>query len=150
MHDFDINKIKEILPHRYPFLLVDRVLTLEPGKSILALKNVSGNEEFFNGHFPTYPVMPGVLIIEALAQASGILGVMSKPEGEKDSETTRYFLAGIDNARFKRVVVPGDQLHLSVEIERARRDITKFNCTALVDNVVVATANIMTAKTDAG
>ena len=114
----DIKAILDTLPHRYPFLLVDRVVELEPGQRILAQKNVTANEEFFNGHFPHYKVMPGVLIIEALAQAAGILSFKTIDSQASDEQV--YFFAGIDNARFKRPVVPGDVVMLEVFIERPR------------------------------
>ena len=110
-----IQEIKECMPHRYPFIMVDRVLEVESGKSIHAYKNVSCNESFFNGHFPQRPIMPGVLMIEALAQAAGLLIVHTNPK-EKDYW---YYFAGINNARFKHVVEPGDQLHLYVEVKKA-------------------------------
>ena len=116
----DIEQIKEIIPHRYPFLLVDRILEVEEGKKAVGLKNVSANEEFFNGHFPDYPVMPGVLIVEALAQV-GAVAMLKKEE----NQGRLAFFAGIDNCRFKKQVRPGDQLRLEVEIVRARGSIGK-------------------------
>jgi 3-hydroxyacyl-[acyl-carrier-protein] dehydratase len=142
----DIHQILEHLPHRYPFLLVDRVLTLEPGKSIHAYKNVTINEPFFQGHFPHHPVMPGVLIMEALAQAAGILSF--KTMGEKPSEDSVFYFVGIDDARFKKPVMPGDQLHLHVEIERQMRGIWKYKAEARVDGDMVAGATLMCAKRD--
>ena len=139
----DIHQILKQLPHRYPILLVDRVLELEKGKRIKALKNVTINEPFFMGHFEQYPVMPGVLIIEALAQAAGILSIRS--EGERP-ENELYFFVGIDNARFKRQVVPGDQLTLEVEQLAMKRGIAKYNARALVDGQVACEAQIMCAK----
>lgn len=140
----DINGILQHIPHRYPFLLVDRVLEVESGKRIKALKNVTINEEFFNGHFPKYPVMPGVLIIEALAQAAGILSFCSS-ETPPD-ENTLYFFAGIDNARFKRQVVPGDQLILAVELVKTARGVWKFQAKAYVDDTLAAEADLTCVK----
>lgn len=116
----DIKEVREYLPHRYPFLLIDRVLNIEPGKRIEALKNVTINEPFFNGHFPEEPIMPGVLIIEAMAQAAGILGFVT--ENKKPSDGYIYLLVGTDKARFKRQVVPGDTLHLFAEYVVIKRD----------------------------
>src|SRR5438094_7127858 len=121
----DIREILEYLPHRYPMLLVDRVLEYEPGKRLLALKNVSMNEPFFTGHFPHHPVMPGVLIIEALAQAAAILSF--KTLGTKPDDKSVYYFVGIDDARFKRPVSPGDQLVLDVSLERLLRGLWKFS-----------------------
>lgn len=142
----DINGILKHLPHRYPFLLLDRVLTLEPGKSIHAYKNVSNNEPFFTGHFPHYPVMPGVLIVEALAQAAGVLSF--KTAGEMPTDDSLFFFVGIDDARFKKQVIPGDQLHLHVEILRQMRGIWKYKAEARVEGELVAEANLMCAKRD--
>jgi 3-hydroxyacyl-[acyl-carrier-protein] dehydratase len=137
----NIHEILEHLPHRYPMLLVDRVLELEPGKRILALKNVSINEPFFPGHFPYHPVMPGVLVIEALAQAAAILTF--KTRGVKPDENSVYYFVGIDEARFKRPVVPGDQLLLEVTIERNVRGIWKYIGQARVGDQLVAEAKLM-------
>lgn len=136
--------IKKYVPHRYPFLLVDRVLSYELNKSLVAIKNVTANEPYFQGHFPRRPVMPGVLIIEALAQAAGILQVKSLdlPEDHEDI----YFFAGVDNARFKRVVEPGDQLTLEIKVLKIRRDLWKFLGTASVAGEVACTAELMTIK----
>ena len=142
----DIKEILEHLPHRYPFLLVDRVVDFEVGKSIHAYKNVSFNEPFFAGHFPHHPVMPGVLIMEALAQAAGILSFKTM-ETKPDNSSVFYFV-GIDNARFKRPVVPGDQLHLHVEIARQMRGIWKYKVEARVDDEVAAQAELMCAQRD--
>ena len=142
----DIERIREMLPHRYPFLLVDRVLSCEPGKSIHAYKNVSINEPFFVGHFPHHPVMPGVLIMEALAQAAGILSF--KTMGELPSDDSVFYFVGIDNARFKKPVSAGDQLHFHVEITRQMRGIWKYRAVAKVDDEVVAEADLMCAKRD--
>lgn len=137
----DINSIKNLLPHRYPFLLVDRVLAFEPGVSLLGIKNVTCNEPFFQGHFPEKPVMPGVLILEALAQATGLLAFNTENRGaERDS---LYYLVGIDNARFKQPVIPGDQLRLSVTVTKQKRGIWVFDTEASVDDVTAASAVIM-------
>ncbi len=137
----DIMEILEHLPQRYPFLLVDRVVAIEPGKSIHAYKNVSINEPHFVGHFPAYPVMPGVLIMEALAQAAGILAF--KTAGEKPTPNSLFFFAGIDEARFKKPVMPGDQLILEVSILTSRRSIWKYAATARVDGQIAAEAELM-------
>jgi len=137
----DITEILEYLPHRYPILLVDRVLECEPGKRIVGVKNVSVNEPHFVGHFPHHPVMPGVLIIEALAQVSAILSF--KTLGNKPDKDSVYYFVGIDNARFKRPVVPGDQLILESEIERHVRGIWKFTSRAKVGDALAAEANLM-------
>ncbi len=142
----DIGEILEHLPHRYPFLLVDRVVAYEPGKSIHAYKNLTINEPFFVGHFPRVPVMPGVLIMEALAQAAGILSF--KTLGVKPDDTSLFYFAGIDNARFKKPVTPGDQLHLHVEILRRIRGIWKYKAEARVDDQIVAQAELMCTKRD--
>ena len=142
----DIHGILEHLPHRYPFLLVDRVLEIEPGKSIHAFKNVTINEPFFVGHFPHHPIMPGVLIMEALAQAAGILSFKTM-DTKPDANSVFYFV-GIDGARFKKPVMPGDQLHLHVEILRQMRGIWKYKAEARVDGQVVAEAELMCAKRD--
>lgn len=142
----DIHEILEHLPHRYPFLLVDRVLAVEPGKSIHAIKNVSINEPFFVGHFPHHPVMPGVLIMEALAQAAGILSF--KTMGTKADPNSVFYFVGIDECRFKKPVMPGDQLHLHVDIVRHMRGIWKYQAVARVDGEVVAEAKLMCAQRD--
>ena len=144
--EMDIHAILEHLPHRYPFLLVDRVVSYEVGKSIHAYKNVSINEPFFVGHFPHHPVMPGVLIMEALAQAAGILSF--KTMEEKPSPDTVFYFAGIDEARFKRPVMPGDRLDLHVTIERQMRGIWKYSAEAKVDGQLAASAKLMCAKRD--
>lgn len=135
-----IEEIKEIIPHRYPFLLVDRVTEVEEGKRAVGYKNVSANEEFFNGHFPEYPVMPGVLIVEALAQVGAV--AMLKSE---ENRGRLAFFAGIDNCRFKRQVVPGDQLRLEVEMVRFRGSIGKGKAVATVDGEVACEVEIMFA-----
>ncbi len=137
----DINEILKHLPHRYPMLLVDRVLECEPGKRIRAMKNVSINEPFFNGHFPHFPVMPGVLIVEALAQAAGILSFQTM--GRLPDASSVYYFVGIDGARFKRPVVPGDQLILEAEITRQSRGIWKYQARALVEGQVATEAELM-------
>lgn len=141
----NIGEIREFLPHRYPFLLVDRVVQYEKGKSILALKNVTVNEEFFNGHFPQQPVMPGFLILEALAQASAILYSLIT-ESKPDTKTNWFYLAGVNKARFKRVVIPGDQVHLHAEIIKHRQGIWLFGTKATVDNELACAADLMIAK----
>ena len=137
----DIHQILDHLPHRYPFVLIDRVLSLEVGMEIVAVKNVSINEPFFPGHFPYHPVMPGVLIVEAMAQAAAILSF--KTMGAKPTDSAVYYFAGIDNARFKKPVSPGDQIILKVSIDRILRGIWKYKGVALVDDAVVAEAEMM-------
>ena len=139
----DINAIVRLLPHRYPFLLVDRVLECLPGKSIRALKNVTYNEPFFPGHFPTRPVMPGVMIIEALAQTAGILAFVTS--GIVPNAATRFYFVGIDKARFRKPVEPGDQLILSAQLERSFKGIWRFSTVALVGAGEVAHAEMMVA-----
>lgn len=141
MITLDIRAILEHLPHRYPMLLVDRVTELEKGKRIVALKNVSINEPFFTGHFPHVPVMPGVLIVEALAQAAGILSFQTM--GRVSDDHSVYYFVGIDGARFKRPVVPGDQVRLEVEILRTSRSIWKYAGRATVDGSLAAEAELM-------
>ncbi|GBG13019.1 3-hydroxyacyl-[acyl-carrier-protein] dehydratase [Novimethylophilus kurashikiensis] len=141
MSSMDIHEILDYLPHRYPFLLVDRVISLEEGKEITAVKNVTINEPFFPGHFSYYPVMPGVLVVEALAQAAAILSF--KTMNSKPSDDSVYYFAGIDNVRFKRPVSPGDQLILKVKIDRIMRGIWKYNAQALVDDAVAAEADLL-------
>ncbi|TDN62215.1 3-hydroxyacyl-ACP dehydratase FabZ [Paraburkholderia sp. BL10I2N1] len=138
--NLDIHRILTLLPHRYPILLVDRVLELEPHKRIRALKNVSVNEPYFTGHFPSRPVMPGVLILEALAQTAALLTFSEEPH---DPASTLYLFVGIDNARFRHVVEPGDQLILNATFERHMRGIWKFKARAEVDGVVVAEAGLI-------
>ena len=137
----DIHEILEHLPHRYPFILVDKVISIELGKEITAIKNVTVNEPYFPGHFPYHPVMPGVLIVEALAQAAALLSF--KTMDTKPTEDSVYYFAGIDNVRFKKPVYPGDQIILNVKIERILKGIWKYIGTASVDNEVVAEANMM-------
>ena len=137
----DIHEILEYLPHRYPFLLIDRVLSCEPGKEIVALKNVSINEPFFTGHFPHHPVMPGVLVVEALAQASAILAF--KTTGTKSTDDSIYYFVGIDKARFKKPVCAGDQPILKVSVLRVMRGLWKFACRAEVAGEVAAEAEVL-------
>jgi 3-hydroxyacyl-[acyl-carrier-protein] dehydratase len=141
MNSLDINQIKQYLPHRYPVLLVDRVLNWESGKTIDAIKNVTINEEFFNGHFPNKPVMPGVMTIEALAQTSALLAFLTM--GQKPDENAVVYFLGIDKARFKRPVEPGDQLRMHVDILRHSRGIWKFQARATVDDQLAVEAELM-------
>ena len=143
--ELDIKGILESLPHRYPMLLIDRVIEMVPGKSIKALKNVSINEPFFNGHFPHYPVMPGVLILEAMAQAAAIFSFADETGLKPKNEEILYYFVGIDEARFRRPVVPGDQLHIEVVAERLSRKICKYQAHAFVDGENVAQAKLMCA-----
>lgn len=140
----EINEIMELLPHRYPFLLVDKVIDYEEGKWLHAVKNVTINEPFFQGHFPIKPIMPGVLILEAMAQATGILGFKTVDK----TDDTLYYFAAIDNARFKQPVVPGDVVNIHVEYLKERRGIGKFYCEAKVDGKVVCSADLMCARKD--
>lgn len=142
----DIHGILEYLPHRYPFLLVDRVLECEPGSRIHAIKNVSINEPFFPGHFPHHPVMPGVLIIEAMAQAAAILSF--KTMGSRPDDKSVYYFAGIDGARFKRPVSAGDQLHLEVSILMSKRGLWKYAGVARVDGQIAAEAELLCTLRD--
>ena len=139
----DILEIQEILPHRYPFLMVDKVIECEPGERLLAVKNVTYNEPCFQGHFPHMPVFPGVLILEALAQATGLLASQTAPDVLGKGKT--YFLVGIDKAKFKRTVGPGDQIMLEVKFVRSKRNIWAFNCRAEVDGEFVTSAEIRCA-----
>jgi len=139
----DIHAVMQQLPHRYPFLLVDKVICCVPGKSIEAIKNVTVNEPFFTGHFPYRPVMPGVMVLEALAQAAGILAF--KTAGVVPDEKSRFYFVGIDRARFRKPVEPGDQLVLKATLERALRGIWKFSTVAEVDGEEVASATMMVA-----
>lgn len=141
MNSMDIHEILEHLPHRYPFVLVDRVLSMELGKEITAVKNVSVNEPYFPGHFPYHPVMPGVLIVEAMAQAAALLSF--KTMGTKPTNDSVYYFAGIDNVRFKKPVAPGDQIILHVKIDRILKGIWKYIAVAKVGDEVVAEANMM-------
>ncbi|EXJ12053.1 MULTISPECIES: 3-hydroxyacyl-ACP dehydratase FabZ [Nitrincola] len=139
----DVKEIRKYLPHRYPFLLVDRVLELVPGESIVAIKNVTVNEPFFNGHFPDHPVMPGVLLVEAMAQAAGILGFKTMDKTPEDGSI--YYFVGADDLRFKRPVVPGDQVKLEAQVLSERRGIWKFAVKATVDGAIVCSATILCA-----
>lgn len=142
----DINEVLKHLPHRYPFLMIDRVLDYDIGKRLVAIKNVSFNEPYFSGHFPVRPVMPGVLILEAMAQATGILAF--KTAHAEPNEQSLYLFVGIDNARFKSQVGPGDQLRIEVELTRQIRNIWRFNAVAKVDDKVVCTAELMCAESE--
>ena len=142
MKAMDIQEVLKYLPQRYPVLLIDRVRECEPGKRIVALKNVSANEPYFQGHFPGRPIMPGVLILEAMAQAAGVLVFSAEAPGAVNDRSVYYYV-GIDNARFKKPVVPGDQLELEVSLERALKGIGKFACVARVAGAVVAQAVIL-------
>ncbi len=144
MENLDIQQIMEFLPHRYPFLLVDRVLSITPGERIVAMKNVTVNEPCFTGHFPGLPILPGVLILESLAQTLGIL-VYHTAGLERGHDTVMYF-AGIDNARFKRIVVPGDQLCLEVELVRVKQDLWKCQGKATVDGELACSADLLGAR----
>lgn len=143
----DVPAIQALLPHRYPFLLVDRVVEFEPGKRVLAWKNVTANEPFFNGHFPGHPVMPGVLIIEALAQAGGLLTQLTRAGG--DVEDKLFYLVKIDNAKFTRMVVPGDRLELDVTLKRTIRNMAIYTGIARVDGEQAACAEILCAEAQA-
>ena len=139
--EMNINEVKNFLPHRYPFLLIDRVLDFTVGKNLTAIKNVSFNEPHFIGHFPDQPIMPGVLIIEALAQATGILAFKSEVGQPVTGQI--YMLVGVDKVRFKKTVEPGDQLKLYVEVMTVKRGIWKFNCRATVEEQLVTSAEIL-------
>ena len=142
----DINEILRHLPHRYPFLLIDRVIEFKKGESLTGLKNVSYNEPFFQGHFPQRPVMPGVLILEAMAQATGLLAFRTLENTA--NRDTLYFLVGMDRVRFKRPVEPGDQLLLSARLLKTKRGIWMFDCDARVDGAIAASAEIMCTERD--
>jgi 3-hydroxyacyl-[acyl-carrier-protein] dehydratase len=148
MSAMEIDEILQYLPHRYPFLLVDRVLEIEAGKRIVAVKNISVNEPFFNGHFPGMPVMPGVLMIEAMAQAAGILSF--KTLNRRFDGSIMYYLAGVDNARFKRPVVPGDQLLMEVAISRVARNLWKYAGRGTVAGQLAVEADLLCAQRDLG
>lgn len=140
----DIHEILKFLPHRYPFLLIDRVVAIEMGVSLTAIKNVTMNESFFAGHFPNRPVMPGVLILEAMAQAGAVLAYKSTNTSPETGAL--YYFAGIDNARFRRVVEPGDQLRLEVKVLRSKRDIWKLEGSAYVGDELACSAEFMSAR----
>jgi 3-hydroxyacyl-[acyl-carrier-protein] dehydratase len=142
MTEMDVQQILKFLPQRYPMLMLDRVKECEPGKRIVAIKNVCANEPYFQGHFPGRPIMPGVLILEAMAQAAGVLVFASEAHG-RDRDEHLYYYVGIDNARFKKPVVPGDQLEMEVTLERLVRNIGKFTCVARVGGSTVAEAVIL-------
>ncbi|MCG6503849.1 3-hydroxyacyl-ACP dehydratase FabZ [Kingella pumchi] len=144
----EAREIQELLPHRFPFLLLDRVTTAEPGKSLNAFKNVSFNEQFFQGHFPESPVMPGVLIVEAMAQACGVLAVLSQGNTKRNEGEITLF-AGLDDVRFKRQVIPGDRLDFEVDLLAHRRGIGKFHATAKVNGELACEATIMCAQRQA-
>lgn len=139
------HELKEYMPHRYPFLLIDRVLSYEEGKSIVAMKNLTCNEDFFNGHFPERPIMPGVLMIEALAQAAGLL-IFYTTKIKADAKTNWHFLAGVDKAKFKRVVDPGDQLELHVSVSKRKSMLWVFDAKAMVDGEVACSVELKLAK----
>ncbi len=143
--ELDIHKVMELLPHRYPFLLIDRVNEFEEGKSLTALKNVTINEPFFQGHFPGQPIMPGVLVLEAMAQATGLLAFSSMGDAHKSK---LYMLVGIDKARFRGQVVPGDQLVLNISLKRNMRGIGMYQCVAQINGDVVAEAEMMCSAQD--
>ena len=146
MSEYDIHYILSRLPHRYPFVLVDKIVDVTPGESIHCLKNVTINEPFFTGHFPDRPVMPGVLILEALAQASGLLYFITH-EDDTNSSFLHYF-AGIDNARFKHIVLPGDQIQLRVSLTKSRMELWRLSAEASVDENVVCSADLMIVRKD--
>lgn len=141
MNTIDIHEIQTLLPHRYPFLLIDRVIDYTPGESLVGIKNITFNEPQFTGHFPQRVIMPGVLILEALAQATGLLAFKSVEDLRSDNSL--YYLAGIDNARFKKPVEPGDQLKLEVKLVKNKRNLWKFSGEATVDGELVVSADIM-------
>ncbi len=146
MNTLDIHEIMQHLPHRYPFQLLDRILDYEVGKTLTALKNVTNNEPYFQGHFPGRPIMPGVLILEAMAQATGILAF--KTAGHVPDGSSLYYFVGIDSARFKQPVIPGDQLIIQVDFVKEKRGIWKFDGEARVDDNVVCSAVLMCAERD--
>lgn len=142
----NINQIKKVLPHRYPFLLVDKVIDFKNGEYLTAIKNVTINEPFFQGHFPQQPIMPGVLIIEAMAQATALYGELALSGGMDDD--ILYYLVGVDKARFRQTVGPGDQLVLQINFSTVKRNIWKFKTTASVDSKMVASAELLTTMVD--
>ncbi|MDZ7749532.1 MAG: 3-hydroxyacyl-ACP dehydratase FabZ [Halofilum sp. (in: g-proteobacteria)] len=148
MSEMSIHEVLQYLPHRYPFLLIDRVVECELGVRLKAIKNVSYNEPFFPGHFPSRPVFPGVLILEAMAQATGLLAF--RTEGVKPDGNTLYLFVGVDKARFKRQVSPGDQLEITAELQRTSRGVWRFACAARVDGAVACEADLMGAMREIG
>jgi len=146
LNTIDIHEIQRLLPHRYPFLLIDRVIDYTPGESLVGIKNITFNEPQFTGHFPARVIMPGVLILESLAQATGLLAFKSVKDLRSDDAL--YYLAGIDNARFKRPVEPGDQLRLEVKLVKNKRNLWKFSAEASVDGELVVSADIMCVDQD--
>ena len=146
MKTLDIQEIKEILPHRYPFLLVDKVLACEPRDFLTAIKNVTYNEPCYQGHFPDTPIFPGVLIIEAMAQAAALLGFISMDQ--KPQAGSVYYLVGVDKARFKKTVHPGDQITFNIKFIKLRKNIWRFSTTAIVDDKIVESAEILTTVAD--
>lgn len=144
MSEMNIEAVLQLLPHRFPFLLIDRVVSFEENKTLTAIKNVTYNEPFFIGHFPTRPVMPGVLMIEAIAQAAGLLALRSI--GVQPGHRELFFFAGIDNARFKRIVEPGDQLEITVEVLRARSELWKVEGKVMVEGQLACSATVMIAR----
>ena len=138
----DINEIMKVLPHRYPFLLIDRVVSFDPNETLVATKNVTINEPFFQGHFPGHPVFPGVLILESMAQATALLDFKSN---ERDKDGLLYYFVGIDKARFKKPVVPGDVMIIDVKLNQSKRDVHKFTASCMVDETIVCTAELLGA-----
>ena len=147
VNTLDIQKIKEILPHRYPFLLVDKVLAYEPGEFLTAIKNVTFNEPCFQGHFPERSIFPGVLIIEAMAQAAALLGCVTMEKKPEDGSI--YYLVGVDKVRFKKTVHPGDQIMISIKFIKMRKNIWRFSARATVDDKFIASAELLTTVADA-
>lgn len=146
MTEMNIQDILSTLPHRYPFILIDKIIELIPGEHVVAIKNVTINEPYFTGHFPGNPVMPGVLIVEALAQASIVMSASAAALNGEDPADFLHYFAGIDNARFKQVVVPGDQLRLEANVIKTRRDMMKAKCEATVDGQIACSAELMSVK----
>ncbi|TNF99720.1 MAG: 3-hydroxyacyl-ACP dehydratase FabZ [Gammaproteobacteria bacterium] len=141
MSEMYINEIMALLPHRYPILLIDRIIDVKPGESLVAIKNVSANEPQFTGHFPGNPIMPGVAMVEAMAQAAGILAF--KTGNIVPDENSTYYLVGVDKARFKKPVVPGDQLRIEIKLIKSKRGIWVFDCKAKVEDEIAVSAEIM-------